>query len=184
MDLQTYAFGTVTFTEHRVRLLPHATVFEAKQILSDPMETPPYLLLILQDGQVLSDTDTLEPEGFARKPPIVHRMRPQGSPADDPPNFGLNVEQLLSVVGGSGIDRATVVDVLRAADGDVGSAIDLLFTPAEPATYPDVPTDHMQRLAAKKPPAMSLGRALSIYKEVCAGYIALAEELLPQVESQ
>jgi hypothetical protein len=63
MDLLTYAFGMVAFAGPRVRLLPHATVFEAKQALAEPMAAPPYLLAILHDGRVLADTDTLEPEG-------------------------------------------------------------------------------------------------------------------------
>jgi hypothetical protein len=176
MDLQTYVFGTVAFTEHRVRLLPHATVLEAKQALSEPMEASPYLLAILQDGHVLADTDTLEPEAFARKRPIVHRMRPKADAADDPPDFRLKIQQILSIVGGSGIDSAEVADVLRASGGDVSRAIDFLFG----RESSDVPPEHLQRLAAKKPAEMSINRAVTIYREVCAGDIALAEEVLPQ----
>jgi hypothetical protein len=44
----------------------------------------------------------------------------------------------------------------------------------------DVPPEHLQRLAAKKPAAMSIDRTVTIHREVCAGDIALAEEVLPQ----
>jgi hypothetical protein len=185
-----YLIDTITFTQERLELSLGATVAQAREALARKWKCPPTALYFLLDGRVLQDDHRLEPEsGYARpKHPVVYRQVPLGGapppsvPAVAPPrsvdpsNFVELVENLMSVFPNQ-YDRAAVEAVLRKANYDSRVAVeDILARPPPPKAA--IPPEHLERIRKAKPPAMSIEKAVTIYKEVCQGDIDTAELVL------